>query len=61
MQLNSIKEQFDAAKEKLQVGRKKLQECDSQLSLMNKEQQKLQQEFSDNNVARKRLENEVPP
>lgn len=57
--MNSINEQFEAAKEKLAVGRKKLQECDSQLTLMNKEQQKLQQELSDNNVARKRLENEV--
>lgn len=36
-----------------------MKECDSQISSMVKEQQKLQNNLSDVNVERKKLENEV--
>lgn len=59
MQVASIKQDYDQAESELNIGRSKLKECDSQINSMAKEQQKLQQQLSDSNVERKKMENEV--
>lgn len=59
MQVSSIKREYDQAESALNLSRSNLKECDSQLSAMAKEQQKLQQQLSDANVERKKMENEV--
>lgn len=58
-QVTSIKQDYDQAEGELNIGRSKLKECDSQINRMAKEQQKLQQQLSDSNVERKKMENEV--
>lgn len=54
-----IKENFKKAESELNIGRSKLRECDVQISAITKELQKLQHRQSDDNVARKKMENEV--
>lgn len=58
-QVTSIKQEFDQAESELNLSRSKMKECDSQISHIAKEQQMLQQNLSDANVERKKLENEV--
>lgn len=58
-QVTSIKQDYDQAEGELNVARSKLKECDSQINHKAKEQQKLQQQLSDSNVERKKMENEV--
>ena len=59
MQVASIKQEYDQTEHELNAERSKLKECDSQINRMTKEQQKLQQQLSDLNVERKKMENEV--
>lgn len=59
LQVSSIKKEYDRAQSELNLSRLKMKECDSQISCMVKEQQKLQNKLSDANVERKKLENEV--
>jgi len=58
-QVESIKQECDQAESELNLGRSKMKECDSQISCIAKEQQKLQQKLSDATVERKKMENEV--
>ncbi|KAK3162761.1 hypothetical protein QOZ80_1BG0093410 [Eleusine coracana subsp. coracana] len=55
----SIKQEYDQVECELNAERSKLKECDSQINRMTKEQQILQQQLSDSNVDRKKMENEV--
>ncbi|XP_077223831.1 structural maintenance of chromosomes protein 2-1-like isoform X2 [Tasmannia lanceolata] len=57
--VSSIKKEYDQAQSELNLSRSKMKECDSQISCMVKDQQKLQHKLSDANVGRKKLENEV--
>jgi septal ring factor EnvC (AmiA/AmiB activator) len=59
MQVASIKQEYDQVEHELNAERSKLKECDSQINRMTKEQQILQQQLSDLNVERKKMENEV--
>lgn len=59
MQVASIKNEHDQAQSELGLLRSKMKECDSQISCIAKEQQKLQHKHSDANLERKKMENEV--
>lgn len=59
MQVASIKQEYDQAENELNAERSKLKDCDSQINHMTKEQQRLQQQLSDLNVEKKKMENEV--
>lgn len=58
-QVSKLKQDYDQAEGELNVERSKLKECDSQINRMAKQQKKLQQQLSDSNVERKKMENEV--
>ena len=59
LQVASIKEHHDQVLSDLNAARSKLKECDSQISCILKEQQKLQSKISEASLERKKMENEV--
>ncbi|KMS99478.1 hypothetical protein BVRB_2g044710 [Beta vulgaris subsp. vulgaris] len=59
LKVASIKEHHDQALSDLNAARSKLKECDSQISCILKEQQKLQNKISEASLERKKMENEV--
>ena len=59
MQVASLGNDHDQAQSELNIVRSKLRECDTQISFILKEQQKLQHKITENNLERKKMENEV--
>ena len=59
IQVSYLKQEFDKAEAELKRSREQMKECDSRISYIVKEQQKLQQRLSDANLERKKMENEV--
>lgn len=59
MQVASLGNDHDQAQSELNIIRTKLQECDTQIGFILKEQQKLQNKLTENNLERKKMENEV--
>ncbi|GJT65087.1 structural maintenance of chromosomes protein 2-1 [Tanacetum coccineum] len=57
--VNSLKDEHKQAQSELNEARKKVKECDSQISSILKEQQKLKNKIGEKNLERKKLENEV--
>lgn len=50
---------YDQAESKLNESRSNLRECDTHITRITADQQKLQQKLSDSAVERKKMENEV--
>lgn len=59
MQVASLGNDHEQAQSELNIVRSKLRECDTQISFILKEQQKLQHKITENNLERKKMENEV--
>lgn len=59
MQVAATRNSHDQAQSELNLIRLKMKECDSQISCVLKEQQKLQHKVSETNIERKKMENEV--
>lgn len=59
LQVASTKNIHDKAQSELDLIRMKMKECDSQISSILKEQQKLQHKLSETSLERKKMENEV--
>ncbi|CAI9295758.1 unnamed protein product [Lactuca saligna] len=55
----SLKDEHGEAQRELNAARKKVKECDSQISRILKDQQKLRNKMGEKNLERKKLENEV--
>lgn len=58
-QVTLLKKNHDEAQSELNLARRKLKECDSQISSIVKEQQGIQNKISEANLERKRMDNEV--
>lgn len=59
LQVASLKDDHGLAQSELNSARVKIKECDSQISSILKEQQRLQNKISETNLEKKRMENEV--
>ena len=59
LQVAATRNNHDQAQSKLNLIRQKMKECDSQISCILKDQQKLQHKLSETNLERKKMENEV--
>lgn len=59
LQVSSTRNSHDKATSELDLVRMKMKECDSQISSILKEQQKLQHKLSETSIERKKMENEV--
>lgn len=59
LQVSSTKMIHDQAQSELNLIREKMKECDSQISCILKNQQRLQNKLSETNLERKKMENEV--
>ena len=59
LQVASTRNIHDKAQSELDLVRMKIKECDSQISGILKEQQKLQNKLSESSLERKKMENEV--
>ncbi|XP_062092188.1 structural maintenance of chromosomes protein 2-1-like [Humulus lupulus] len=57
--VNSTRNILAKAQKELDLARKKMKECDSQISSIIKEQQKLQHKLSETSLEKKKMENEV--
>ncbi|KAI3693000.1 hypothetical protein L6452_32826 [Arctium lappa] len=57
--VTSLRDEHSQAQSELNAARKKVKECDSQISSIIKEQQKLKNRIGEKNLERKKLENEV--
>ncbi|KAL3341891.1 hypothetical protein AABB24_026086 [Solanum stoloniferum] len=55
----SLQDDADLAQSELNLARLKIKECDSQISSILKEQQRLQNKISETNLEKKKMENEV--
>jgi structural maintenance of chromosome 2 len=59
LQVAATRNNHDQAQSELNLIRMKMKECDSQISRILKDQQKLQHKLSETNLERKKMENEV--
>lgn len=59
LQVASTRNMHDQAQSELNLIRMKMKDCDSQISGILKEQQRLQHKLSETNLERKKMENEV--
>ncbi|KAL0304105.1 UNVERIFIED_CONTAM: Structural maintenance of chromosomes protein 2-2 [Sesamum radiatum] len=59
LKVASVKKDHDEVQSELNMARKKIKECDSQIASIVKEQQRIQQKISEASLERKRMENEV--
>ncbi|KAI3517569.1 hypothetical protein L1887_16784 [Cichorium endivia] len=57
--VTSLKDEHSQAQSELNAARKKVKECDSQITRIFKDQQKLKNKMGEKNLERKKLENEV--
>lgn len=58
-QVSSIKKDHDEVQSELNMARRKIKECDSQITSIVKDQQGIQHKITEANLERKRMENEV--
>lgn len=58
-QYSAMKKDHHEVQSELNVARRKIKECDSQINGIMKEQQHIQHKVSEANLERKRMENEV--
>lgn len=58
-QLSAMEKNHHEVQSELNIARRKIKECDSQINGIVKEQQHLQHKVSEANLERKRMENEV--
>ena len=59
IQVASLSNDHNQAEAELQLARAKMKECDSQISGILKEQEKLKRKITDASLEKKRMENEV--
>lgn len=58
-QIVAVRNNLDQVQSELKSVRLKMKECDKEISAIVKEQQKLEHKITENNLERKRMENEV--